>query len=789
VNIDSNNCQQRIREIDKRLAQLEEEKARLLSCKIEIEAGRLRGTDEVSSLSASEKVSLFRKLFTGRDDIYATRWENRTGKSGYAISCHNEWRPGVCNKPRVKCGECSNQCFKSLDAKAIFDHLSGKHTAGIYPLFPDSTCHLLAVDFDKSDWQSAVKAFSKICDDHAIPYAMERSRSGEGAHVWIFFEQKVTALDARRLGFYLLDRAMENYPELSFDSYDRLFPNQDSIPAGGFGNLIALPLQYQARQCGNSIFLDDDLTAHPDQWYFLANLKRLSQAKIVELLNHFDNENSSPILKPWEHSLPVNHTIIPNCPSRLKIVIANRIYIPTSTLPSSLVARLKRLATFANPVFFKNQAMRFGTYGIPRYISLAEIEQGYLVIPRGCLDDTFALLAEQGTAVEVEDRRESGHKLDGIRFLGRLRRDQVRAVEKLSAHDAGVFHAPTAFGKTVTAIGIIVKRQTNTLILTHTRQLVDQWKERLSAYLENVGIGVIIGNKRKPSGHIDIATYQSLLNRKDNSVDPSILEYGQIIIDECHHISAPNYDRLLSGIRSKYVLGLTATTERQDGHQPIIFMQAGPVRYRIKEEKKKQFEQLVYVRNFTDLPPSSLIEDNDRPHIADVFRWLIKSEKRNHQIIDDVVSEIKQGSNPLVLTERRQHAELINQSLSNQGFETVVLRGGMGSRERKEAATLLQPAQVLIATGKYIGEGFDLPRLDRLFLALPISWKGTLAQYAGRIHRISEGKEKVVIYDYVDAAVPMLKRMFNRRCKGYKAMGYRLNTDDTNFQAQSRLLV
>ena len=582
---------------------------------------------------------------------------------------------------------------------------------------------------------------------------------------------------------------MEKYPELSFDSYDRLFPNQDSIPAGGFGNLIALPLQYQARQYGNSIFLDDNLVAHRDQWHFLANLKRLSKAKIDELLNHIENDNSSPIMKPWEYSLPVNHSVIPNCPSRLKIVIANRVYIPTSTLPSSMAARLKRLATFANPVFFKNQAMRFSTYGIPRYISLAEIEQGYLVIPRGCLDDAFALLAEQGITVEVEDRRESGHKLEGIRFLGRLRSDQVRAIEKLTPHDVGVFHAPTAFGKTVTAIGIIVKRQTNTLILTHTRQLVDQWKERLSAYLEDVEIGVIIGNKRKPTGHIDIATYQSLLNRKDNSVDPSILGYGQIIIDECHHISAPNYDRLLSEVRSKYVLGLTATTERQDGHQPIIFMQAGPVRYRIKEEKKKQFEQLVYVRIFNDLPPPSLIDDNDRPHIADVFRWLINSESRNHQIIDDVVSEINQGSNPLVLTERRQHAELINQSLSDQGFKTVILRGGMGSRERKEAATLLQSAQVLIATGKYIGEGFDLPRLDRLFLALPISWKGSLAQYAGRIHRISEGKEKVVVYDYLDTSMPMLKRMFNRRCKGYEAMGYRLITDDTDLQGQSRPLI
>ena len=327
------------------------------------------------------------------------------------------------------------------------------------------------------------------------------------------------------------------------------------------------------------------------------------------------------------------------------------------------------------------------------------------------------------------------------------------------------------------------------MILTHTRQLVDQWKERLSAYLGDIEIGLIAGNKRKPSGSIDIATYQSLLNRKDNTVDPTILEYGQVIIDECHHISAPNYDRLLSEVRSKYVLGLTATVERQDGHQPIIFMQSGPVRYRVKEERHKQFEQVVHVRNLPHLPPRHLIDGNERPHIADVFLWLMDSETRNQQIIDDVVSELNRGSNPLVLTERRQHAELVNQKLYDLGFETVVLRGGMGSRERRETAEKTQSAQVLVATGKYIGEGFDLPRLDRLFLALPISWKGSLAQYAGRIHRIAEGKTTVGIYDYVDTSLPMLQRMFARRRKGYEAMGYKLSADNTEKEIQASLPV
>jgi superfamily II DNA or RNA helicase len=650
---------------------------------------------------------------------------------------------------------------------------------------PDGTCCFLAADFDKTDWQRAVLAFMKTCKDHEIPYAVERSRSGNGAHVWIFFEQRTKALDARRLGFFLLDKAMENYPELPFESYDRLFPNQDSLPSGGFGNLIALPLQFQARQYDNSVFLDDELTAHPDQWSYLEGIKRLSNTKITEMIRKIESCIQSSTLKPWEQSLPNSHAIIPNCPPKPKIVLANRIYIPITTLPSKLVARLKRLATFANPVFFKNQSMRFSTHGIPRYICLAEVEQSYLIIPRGCLDDALEILKEQEISAEIEDKRESGKKLEGIRFLGQLRTDQGRAVEKLIAHDVGVFHAPTAFGKTVTAIGIIVKRQTNTLILTHTRQLVDQWRERLSVYLGNVEIGVIAGNKRKPTGRIDIATYQSFLNRKNNSIDPAILEYGQIIVDECHHISAPNYDRLLSEVRSRYVLGLTATTERQDGHQPIIFMQAGPVRYRIKEEKNRQFEQLVYVRNLSHFPPHHLADSNERPHIADVFRWLTGSEIRNQQIIDDIVLETNQGFNPLVLTERRQHAELINQRLSDLGFETIVLRGGMDSRERREAANQMQSAQILVATGKYIGEGFDLPRLDRLFLALPISWKGSLAQYAGRIHRNNEGKETVAIYDYVDTSLPMLQRMFTRRCKGYEAMGYRLISDDTEKEIQA----
>lgn len=785
----ANDPAQEIEAINQRLLALEEEKSRLLSRKAELESTASNLITTSSTLAPNDKIALFRKFFVGRDDIHAFRWENNAGKSGYAVACNNEWQTGLCNKPKIKCSDCTNKAYKALEPKTIYDHLSGAKTVGLYPLMRDDTCQLLAVDFDKSDWQQAAKAFAQVCIDHHIPHAIERSRSGNGAHIWIFFESKISARESRRLGIGLLDRAMENYPGLSFDSYDRLFPSQDSLPSGGFGNLIALPLQYQPRQYGNSVFVNRELVAYPDQWQFLGGLKQLSLSELHGLLQAFDGDSPEPAVKPWEQGVPIARTRIEDCPARLKIVLANQVFIPVNALPSKLLARLKRQASFANPVFFKTQAMRFSTHGVPRYISLARIEQDYLIVPRGCLDDIAQLLNEQDIAVDIDDKREAGNALKGIRFLGELRGDQKQAVKKLTAHDVGILHAPTAFGKTVTAIGVIAKRRVNTLILTHTRQLVDQWKERLLAFLEGVEIGVVGGGKRKPTGCIDIATYQSLLKRKDNSVDSMLLDYGQVIIDECHHISAPNYDRLLSEVRAKYVLGLTATPERQDGHQPIIFMQAGPIRHRVKADKQAQFEQHVYARPVSSIPPENLITEETKPHIADVYRWLMESEFRNQLIVKDIVIQVNNGANPLVLTERREHAELLSQQLSEQGYDAVVLRGAMRAKEREKAMEQAKTAQVLIATGKYIGEGFDMPRLDTLFLALPISWKGSLAQYTGRIHRVAEGKKAVAVYDYVDSALPMLQRMFQRRCKGYEAMGYRFVDEGKTPSIQSKLVV
>ncbi len=735
-----------------------------------------------TSFTVAQKVTLFQRLFKGRKDIFANRWQNTKGRSGYSIACHNEWVSGTCNKPRVKCGECSNRKFKSLDDQEIYDHLAGKQVIGLYPLLSDNRCHLLAADFDKEGWQDAVKAMAHACRQHAIPYAIEISRSGNGAHLWIFFSESVLASDARQLGFGLLDKAMEIYPSLSFDSYDRLFPNQDLMPKGGFGNLIALPLQYQARQHGNSLFVDIDLSPYLDQWQFLNQIEIVTPNQLAKLITDLSPMSQQAIdaRPPWEQGIRISPKKIQNCPDKITLTLTNHIYININKLPSELIAGLKRLASFSNPVFFKTQALRFSTHGIPRYISCARIEQGYLSLPRGCFDEVQELLEKQGITAVIDDKRERGEQLKGLKFLGQLKKDQSRAVTAITKHNTGVLHAPTAFGKTVTAIGVISKRKVNTLILTHSRLLLEQWQERLKSFLSNIEIGTIGGGKKKPSGQIDIATYQSLINKKDNSVDPLIQDYGHVIIDECHHISAPRFEMVLNEVRARYILGLTATPDRQDGHQKIIFMLAGPIRHKVTPTHRDKFEQKVVVSQLYNQPPVQLANSDQRPSISDVYRWLIENNHRTQRIIDDVIASIANGNHPLVLTERREHADSINQFLIEKGIVTVILRGAMRVKERKSANERLADAQAIVATGKYIGEGFDLPRLDTLFLAMPIAWKGSLAQYAGRIHREFDGKDRVTIFDYVDESLPMLSRMFKKREKGYRAMGYEITYGDTD---------
>ena len=760
--------------IELQLKEIELQRQRLLIRKQELQSQ----LGETPSLSSRQKVELFMSLFQGRIDAYAFRWQNKQGRSGYSIACHNEWKQGICNKPKVKCMECKHQAFKLLDDNAIHAHLTGKQTAGLYPLLSDNTCKLLAADFDKSDWKEAVSAFRKSCDKFKIPCYVERSRSGNGAHIWVFFQSPISASVARELGFLLLDKAMEFHSGLSFDSYDRLFPNQDLIPSGGFGNLIALPLQYQPRQQGHSVFIDDNFNPIADQWQLLSSIEKVNEEKIMQLIHEKAPIKSELDKKPWEPNFSKATTQIGNCPESIEIILANRIFIDIKQIPQALLAQLKRTASFSNPVFFKTQALRFSTNGIPRFICLAEVDHGYLSLPRGCIDDAIALFADNNISMLLDDKRGSGTQLKKLVFQGELKKEQSKAVTKLLKYNVGTLHAPTAFGKTITAIAMIQKRRVNTLILVHSRQLLIQWKERLQAFLSGAEVGIIGAGKNKPTHQIDIATYQSLVNKKDNSIDPVIYDYGHVIIDECHHISAPQYERLLSEVHSKFVLGITATPNRQDGHQPIIFMQAGIIRYSASSEDKN-FVRHVKLNKLSIPIPTEFLDSEHRPHISKIYQWLACNQQRNQIIVENITKAVTSNRTSIVLTERREHAEILCEMLRKRNIAVELLHGALKNKVKEQIFERLNQVQVLVATGKYVGEGFDFPKLDTLFLALPISWKGALTQYIGRIQRQYKEKEKVLVYDYVETGFPMLERMYKKRAKGYEALGFDIHDAHT----------
>jgi len=533
-------------------------------------------------LSTKEKIALFRRLFHGRDDVYAQRWESQKGKSGYSPVCGNEWKPGICDKPRIKCGECHHRELQPITDEVIFDHLSGKHTIGIYPLFGDDLCRFLAVDFDKKQWEEDAIAFVESCRELKIPASMEISRSGKGAHIWIFFESPVPAKEARRLGSALISFTCSRNHQLSLDSYDRLFPNQDTIPNGGFGNLIALPLQKVPREQGFSVFIDQSGKPYSDQWSFLGSIDFMSfnmieKAIIVASAGH---EPLDIPEAPWITPEAVPEIIPGIMPETMTLVLSNQIFIEKKKLPQPLMNRLIRLAAFSNPEFYKAQAMRFPVWNKPRIISCAENHPHHIGLPRGCLDDVSNLLAHQSIQVEIQDERFQGTPI-ACEFNGLLRDEQKKAFQEILEEDTGVLSAPTAFGKTVVAAALIAARKVNTLILVHRTELLHQWQERLGNFLTltDGSPGAYGGGKKNLKGHLDIAVMQSLV-RLEN-LPGKLSQYGQIIVDECHHISAFSFESILKQARSRYVLGLTATPRRRDGHHPIIFMQCGPIRHHV----------------------------------------------------------------------------------------------------------------------------------------------------------------------------------------------------------------
>lgn len=783
--------------IRRRLARLEAEREALEDRLAKLDAsespapdGDWHGGPVTSRSPAGEKIALFRSLFRGREDVFPKRWENsRTGKTGYALACGNEWKPRLCGKPRVKCGACPNQAFLPVTDEVITGHLRGRHTIGVYPMLADGTCWFLAADFDKETWRQDMNTFLDVCRSRQVPAAVERSRSGNGGHVWIFFAEPVTASLARRLGTLLLTEAMECNPDIGFRSYDRFFPSQDTLPEGGFGNLIALPLQGRPREDGNSLFLDGDSEPLADQWAFLSSLGRLSlaeataiadeasrQGRVMGLRLPVDDDDEEPWSAPPSRRRPPPK-IAGSLPERIDVVLGDQIYIPRAGLPPGLVNRLVRLAAFQNPAFYSAQAMRRSTFGIPRVIACAELLSHHLALPRGCREAMESLLDDLGIGIDLRDERDPGSPIETA-FLGELTLEQKSAAGALLAHETGVLAAATGFGKTVVAASAIAARKANTLVLVHRRHLMDQWTARLGTFLDlpASSIGRIGGGKREPGGIVDVGVIQSLVRK--NEVDDIVAGYGHLVVDECHHLSAVSFEAVARRAKAKFVLGLSATVTRQDGHHPIVFMQCGPIRFRASakaQARQRPFRHRAVLRYTGYRLPADM--DGEHLPIQKIYAALAVDEGRNTLIFDDVLAALEAGRSPILLTERKTHAERLADRLGRFARNVLLLRGGMGTRQRREIMQRLEEVpeaeeRVLVATGRYVGKGFDDARLDTLFLAMPISWKGTLEQYVGRLHRLHPAKREVLVYDYVDDAVPVLRRMSGKRIRGYESLGY-----------------
>lgn len=741
-----------------------------------------------------QKIALFRSLIRGREDVYAVRWEGKGGKAGYSPAGVMDWRAIHAARPEERKRVArKTRMLLPLTDDAIRNHLTGKQTIGVYPLLPNETCWFLALDFDKKSWMADAGGFLATCRRFQVPAAVERSRSGNGAHVWTFFDRPVLAVDARRLGCALLTRTMEKRHEIGLDSYDRLFPSQDTIPKGGFGNLIALPLQKRPREEGNSVFLNELFEPHSDQWKFLESIQRISADMLARLIHEIAPEGNTVGVRltlpdetgfeaPWllrPSRLQKEARITDPLPSTVRVVISNLVYVEKKGLPSGMLDRLIRIAAFQNPEFYKAQAMRLSTYGKPRVISCGETFPEHIGLPRGCLEEVIRIFKGHGIQTEIQDERTTGQHID-VSFHAELRPEQQDASIQILAHDQGVLSAPTAFGKTVVGAYMIERRAVNALILVHRRQLMDQWRERLTAFLDlpSGSIGQFGGGKNKRTGVIDVAVIQSL--QRKGTVEDFVADYGHVIVDECHHLSAFTFEQVLRQVKAKYVLGMTATLTRKDGHHPIINMQCGPIRFHLSAKKAVESSPVEHkvIPRLTDFTWNGT---EGETAIHDIYAALVTDQGRNELIIRDLQRVLSAKRSPLVLTSRTEHLDYLARRLNEVCPHIFVLKGGMGARQRRKlgeslAAVPCDEPRVILATGSYLGEGFDDARLDTLLLAMPISWRGTLQQYVGRLHRLHVNKKEVQVYDYADVQVAMLARMYKKRLTGYGALGYTMGT-------------
>ena len=773
----------------------------------------------IKKFDVTDKIAsdFFMMFCRGRKDVYDLRYTNpKTGKNGYYSQCFNRWDRGchIQKKDGVRCKDCELRAYKPVTLPLIKAHMNGTDPNGndvvaIYPMLENNLCQLLVFDFDNhakgaeqedyanidDGWKEEINALRHICKNLDVDAAVERSRSGRGAHLWIFFKEMVPARLARRFGFALLEKGAESVNLKSFKYYDRMIPTQDALPEGGLGNVIALPLQGMALKSGNSAFIDENWNAYEDQLNVLAGTRRLTRQGIEDYLSLWYSTGSisedNGTDAPWDKNSEIEAGSVKGV---VRIVLADRIYIDSTGMSNKTKRQLRRMATFSNKQYFQNQAMDMPNYDESRFIYLGSDEGKYIVLPRGLREEILKKFDNAGISYKIEDKRTKGQELN-ISFRGELRESQIPAVETMLENETGILHAATAFGKTVVCCDMIARRGISTLILVDRADLMNQWIKRLEEFLDideelpeyqtKTGrtrkrkslIGNLQGAHDTLTGIVDVAMIRSL--KKKDGFHPKLKEYAQVYFDECHHAASDSAIEVLQEINAKYVYGVTATPKRGDGKEKINEFLLGPIRYRFtaKDRAEEQnINHLVYPRFTRTVKPHHL---SKTPYGNDAYELIRNNDVRDEQIIRDVADCVQAGRTPVVLTKYVDHAKKLSERLKTYADRLILLTGANGTKARRAQVEELNKVDnsdslILVGTGSLLGEGFDFPRLDTLFMATPVSGENVVEQYVGRLNRDYDGKENVIVYDYVDSHIPKFDKMYSARMKAYKKIGYEL---------------